>query len=268
MGHSRNPPSGDDLLRSGPAVIPDVEIQTEETIRPRRLASPATPSKQEIAEHRVSHVPPKSWCPDCNAGNMVAAPHCVKPSRDERTIRRVAMDSAFLDRTDEIQTSRTETPVLNIKGSKTGNVCSIPAPQKGIDPAEYATGKTLEAIKLLGHRKIILRTGGGPAIQKVADHVAIHRGPDARAAPETTPPGDSKRNGFIENANKILEAQARTLLSALPRNIGCRIGGDWGVFPWIIAHSGTCINIFHVQPGCDGKPTYELARGEHPTENF
>ena len=44
--------------------------------------------------------------------------------------------------------------------------------------------------------------------------------------------------------------------------IGCRVGGDWDIFPWLIMHSGAAppISRFHVQPGRDGKTTHELAR--------
>ena len=59
-------PCGDDLLRSGPAVNvesgSDVEgaIDPEEHVKPKLLPSPATPSKQEIAEHRTTHLPPRN----------------------------------------------------------------------------------------------------------------------------------------------------------------------------------------------------------------
>ena len=137
----------------------------------------------------------------------------------------------FLDCTGEDPISRTELTVLNIKDSKTGSAIPIPVPQEGIEPAYHATRNTLEALKWLGHREIVLRTDCENAIEKLAEHVAVHRGPDTRTAPETTPIGDSKSNGFIKNVNRFLEARTRTLLSALSRKIGCRNGGDWDVYP-------------------------------------
>ena len=61
----------------------------------------------KIAEHDVSHIPPTSWRPDCNAGNLVAAPQEIRADRDERTIPIIATDCAFLDRTDENTIPRT-----------------------------------------------------------------------------------------------------------------------------------------------------------------
>ena len=61
-----------------------------------------------------------------NAGKMVAAPHTLRADKDERKIPIVAMDYAFLDRTDDIPDTRTEITVLNIKYSKTGNMFPIP----------------------------------------------------------------------------------------------------------------------------------------------
>ena len=40
-----------------------------------------------------------------------------------------------------------------------------------------------------------------------------HRSPETRTAPDTSPVGDSKSKSFIENANTIIDAQTRTLLS-------------------------------------------------------
>ena len=136
---------------------------------------------------------------------MIAAQHTERPDTDYKSILVIAMDYAFLGRPDSDEISRTELTVLNIKDSKTGNMFPIPVPQKGIDPAEYATRKTLEAIKWPGHRESTLRTDGEPDVQKVADHVATHRGPDTRTAPERTPVADSQSNGLIENAHKSVE---------------------------------------------------------------
>ena len=78
-------PYGDALLRSGPAVVsPDGVIESEEVVRPKLLASPTMPSKQEIAEHETSHIPQRNWCPDCNAGKMIAAPHGKRPDTPEK----------------------------------------------------------------------------------------------------------------------------------------------------------------------------------------
>ena len=96
---------------------------------------------------------------------------------------------------------------------------------------------------------------------KVADVVAQHRGEGTRTSPEKTPVGDSQSNGMIENSNKFVEAQARTLLCSLSRKIGQRVAGDWDIFPWAIIHPGTLINRFHVPRGRDGKTAYELIKG-------
>ena len=128
-----------------------------------------------------------------------------------------------------------------------------------MDPTEYATRKTLEIRKLLGHGIIILRTDGELDIDKLSEHVAEHRSADTRTANETAPTADTKRNAFTENANTLLEAQTTTMLSALSHKIGCRVGSDWDIFPWVIVHSGTLINRFHIQPRRDGKTAYELA---------
>ena len=145
-----------------------------------------------------------------------------------RQIPIICMDYAFTDRTDENPVSRTELTVLNIKDRQTCNMFPTPVPRKGNDAADYASRKTLSILKYLGHRQIVLRTDGEAAIEKLSEHVAEHWGPDTRTATETTPVGDSKSNGFIENANKFMEAQTRTLLSALSHTIGHRVRRRFG----------------------------------------
>ena len=88
-------PSGNDLLRSGKIVEHEAaetdDFDSEEVVRPKLLPAPVVPSKQEIAEHRVSHIPPRHWCADCNAGKMIAAQHTERPDTDERSIPVIAM---------------------------------------------------------------------------------------------------------------------------------------------------------------------------------
>ena len=46
----------------------------------------------------------------------------------------LAMDYAFVDRTDEDEISRTEITVLNIKDGNAGSMFPTPVPKQGIDP--------------------------------------------------------------------------------------------------------------------------------------
>ena len=43
----------------------EVEAQGEEAIPARGFASPAQPTRKEIQEHVLTHLPSRSWCGHC-----------------------------------------------------------------------------------------------------------------------------------------------------------------------------------------------------------
>ena len=192
---------------------------------------------------------------------MVAAQHSERPETEEEAIPVIGIDDAFVDNTDEQEESRTELTALNMKDKKRWAVNPTPVPKKGVDAQEYATRQALKWIRWLGYKDISVRSDGEPAIVKVVDHVAQHRGEGTRTAPERTPTADSKSNGLIENSNRVVESQTRTRLHALGRNLGQRVPGDWDIYPWAIIHAGTLINRFHVQRGRDGKTPHDIMNG-------
>ena len=51
------------------------DVNESET--PRMLKSPATPSRQEVLEHNITHCPFRDWCADCVSGKSHASPHMV-----------------------------------------------------------------------------------------------------------------------------------------------------------------------------------------------
>ena len=49
-------------------TVGDDDDEGLETSSPKIVSSPYAPSRQERAEHRITHCPFRSWCPDCVAG--------------------------------------------------------------------------------------------------------------------------------------------------------------------------------------------------------
>ena len=45
-----------------------LEDVSEEAMRVRKLVDPKRPSKQEVGEHFLSHLPFRNWCPHCMKG--------------------------------------------------------------------------------------------------------------------------------------------------------------------------------------------------------
>ena len=67
----------------------------EEVIPQRRQASPAQPSASEVADHNLTHLRYRAWCPDCvEAFGRERSHHAVDPSG--RVVPLVAVDYCFL----------------------------------------------------------------------------------------------------------------------------------------------------------------------------
>ena len=71
-------------------IIELTEDSDEEDAAPRRTApDPGEPSAEEVAEHRVDHIPYRCWCPHCVRGRGYGEQH---RSGVEGTIPTVAAD--------------------------------------------------------------------------------------------------------------------------------------------------------------------------------
>ena len=52
-----------------------MDDEPEEARKPKTKPDPKLPSKQEIEEHNITHLPYRSWCPHCVAGRGLSTPH-------------------------------------------------------------------------------------------------------------------------------------------------------------------------------------------------
>ena len=73
-------------------VVPDEEAV--DRIRQRNVARP--PSKQEVKDHNVVHMPFRSWCPICMAGRGIATIHRSAKQKELREVAMVVFDYCFL----------------------------------------------------------------------------------------------------------------------------------------------------------------------------
>ena len=146
-----------------------------------------------------------------------------------------------------------------IKYGKSKCVFPIPVPQKGVDGNEYSVRQLLTVLDYLGYSEVTLNCDQESAFNKVISDAKVHRGPNTQTNVEHSPVGDSQSNGLVERANRTVEGQVRTMVSAFEEKLGGQIGADDSIFPWLILHAGTVLNRFLV--GHDGKTPHERLRG-------
>ena len=133
-------------------------------------------------------------------------------------------------------------------------------PEKGAN--EFVVAQIVNDIDLMGYTEIIFKTDNESSIVALQQTVKQKR--QHKIVLENSIKGASQTNGFIENANRTVAAQIRTMRSALNTNLGCKVHRDHTSMTWLVKYAGTLINMFHV--GKDGRTAYQRRKGKttHP----
>ena len=86
------PNEGDEVVENND----DVDIEVEEARIPKVRRDPARPSAEERAHHDATHLPFRSWCPDCVKGRADSNPHFKDKEKKERLLNGFHADYWFL----------------------------------------------------------------------------------------------------------------------------------------------------------------------------
>ena len=111
------------------------EETTQECVAPRILPDPGQPTQRQIDDHRIDHLPFRSWCPQCVAGRATGEQH--QHRKEERNIPTFLMDYLFLtrsrvvDREALLEGEEVEMKVLPIKDLSAKTVFAHVVPCKG-----------------------------------------------------------------------------------------------------------------------------------------
>ena len=72
------------------------EGEPEEAQKAKAARVPSKPSKEEVDEHMITHLPFRAWCPHCVKGKSKGKPH-QKATPGSREMPIVTMDYMFMD---------------------------------------------------------------------------------------------------------------------------------------------------------------------------
>ena len=70
------------------------DFECQECVAPRILPDPGQPTQQQLDDHRIDHLPYRSWCPECVAGRATGEQH--QQRTEEKRISTFSMDYLFL----------------------------------------------------------------------------------------------------------------------------------------------------------------------------
>ena len=80
------------------------ESEPEEARRVKTASVPTKPSKEEVDEHMITHLPFRSWCPHCVRGKSKGKPH-GKATNGNREIPTIALDYTFMYDTQNVRSN-------------------------------------------------------------------------------------------------------------------------------------------------------------------
>ena len=184
----------------------------EEDCAPIRLApEPGEPTTEEVESHRATHLPYRSWCEDCVMGRGSGEQHRAGKAG---SVPVIACDYLLVTRSgilrkDELGEGSHEIilKILVVKDSKSKFVGAHVVPVKGLGEDRYAAEKVRRDVTWLGYSRVILKSDNEPAIVAVTREVLKGLRVEVleQAASAVPPAYDSKANGSVENAVKLVQ---------------------------------------------------------------
>ena len=124
----------------------------DEAERPRVCVNPGQPSRREIEEHEVTHMPFRSWCPHCVRGRGQATPHPKGKEKPENQLPTLALDYGFLGEDD-----RKTMTSLAIRDGKSGAIHGFQVSHKGVSDERVAK-KISRWIDFLGYKHAVIKS--------------------------------------------------------------------------------------------------------------
>lgn len=166
--------------------------------RPKPASRPYTPTKKEVYEHEVTHLPFRSWCRHCVFGKGVSSPH-QKPDKEEKIGVTVSMDYCFMNSEEKDE----DTPgVLVIWDDNYECLWALPVDHKG--PVDWVVKWIVDKLDAIGYRgsPLTLKSDQEPAITALKTAVAAKR--VGVTTPIESPVRESQANRAAERAVRTI----------------------------------------------------------------
>ena len=270
----------------------EVQIEEEEeTEAPRYAHDPLQPTARQIAEHRVNHIPYRTWCQWCVLGRGRGQPHKRTPGS---TVPVIGLDYFFITphgvkstlelaewlKTDDPITTLPEDPnnthvdnerrrggivkCIMVRDSLSKCIFAHVIPYKGNDDSNQVADMVLSDVEWLGYSRLIFKTDGEPAIQafvkRVIELAKVEIKTLDQVGQEHSPAYDSQSNGSTEIGIQLVRGLFRTVRLCLEERLGKSIPPSHAITSWLLEHIAMTYNA--MVKGDDGLTAWGRARGK------
>ena len=282
------------LIAPNEDAVPDeeqVQIEDEEEAEVRQHAhDPGQPTERQIQEHRVCHVPFRSWCKQCVLGRGRGIPH---RRGHESSVPIIGLDYFFItasgvktaqELSEELEADPDTTPRANateetnverartrgdaikclmVRCSATKCIFAHIVPHKGVDEANTVADMVLNDVEWLGHSRLIFKSDGEPAIQALVQRVVelakVEIQTLDQVGKEKSAAHDSQSNGSTEVGIQQVRGLYRTLRLCLEERLNKTIPPSHAITSWLLEHTSLVYNT--MVRGDDGLTAWARARG-------
>ena len=249
--------------RSSKDDCPDedrVDMEPQEDAPVKIARDPGDPTPQEREEHNATHMPYRSWCPVCVKAKGKEEAHRSRKSGDKSCKATISFDYKTFGQEEDEDDKAT---AIVYKDDKTKMIFGHACECKGASDA-WVMRKIEEDINRLGHKEVIVKGDGEPALVQVLEKIK-----EARSGPtiiQNPPAYDPQANGAAEKAVQDYMGQVRALKIGLEARLKCKVESDWKILEWITELAGELVN--RGQVGKDGRTAYYRLYGRNSTKGL
>ena len=218
------------------------EEQNEDHQKARALASPDLPSRREVEDHSLTHVPFTIWCNHCLGGRGRRSARKWSENEgegmDNRAVTPYSVDYVYLteegteDESDAEEgmargSTTLERPMIVCVERKTGGAHAHQVKCKGSGVPWVATRIAADIEELrCGRSRVVLKAAKEVAIAHVQRQVVAERSGETVSMNSAV--GESQSNGRVENAVQRVQGQ---------RRLNTRILSSNTIFPCMVEFS-------------------------------
>ena len=258
-----------------------IEEESEEEAEPLRPArDPGAPSDKQIEDHRLAHLPYRTWCKWCNLGRGRGLQHRHSPGS---TTPLVGVDYFFIttggvkkqqeldygegiEGKKDLEAARAKGEIVKcvvVRCNSTKAVFGHVVPCKGPDEDGHVAATIVEDIKWLGHTKLVIKADGEPAVQALVEQVLRGARVECKDMEQMTKEDpaayDSQSNGSTEIGVRLIRGLFRTVKLCLESRVQKSIPVSHTIMQWMLEH--VCLLLNTAVRGPDGLMAWARARG-------
>ena len=215
----------------------------------RGLRQPQQPTPQQIAEHNLTHLPYRNWCPICVQGKGRQDNYKKQQSRQPI----IQVDFAYIKSQQDTRT----TPVLTAVDVTTQLCMAILVPDKP-SMMDYMVNSLQAFILECGRTQGILQSDNEDTLNALLKATAAKVG---SMTVRHSPSYSSNSQGSVERLHRTLLGQIRVVKAQVESNYSITMPTKHCLLPWIVRHAAWTVNRYVIHS--DGYTSFERRWGRN-----